>query len=92
MQLLQKIINAFLVVQPPHPLFVHFPIALITTAFFFLILAMWRKSSLLDKVAFANLALAAVSIFVTGAFGIRCNWERISGLQLGFGACHLSTD
>ena len=73
MALIQRIIHAFTVVQPPHPLFVHFPIALISTALFFILLALWRKSDLFEKIAFANLSLAAVSILVAGAFGIRDN-------------------
>ena len=73
MALIKEIIHALLVVQPPHPLFVHFPIALISTALFFLLLALWRKSDLFEKIAFANLCLATVSILVAGAFGIRDN-------------------
>jgi len=73
MALIQKIIHALLVVQPPHPIFVHFPIALISAALFFLLLAFWRKSDIFEKVAFANISLAAVSIIVAGSFGIRDN-------------------
>jgi uncharacterized membrane protein len=73
MALIQRIIHALLVVQPPHPLFVHFPIALISTALFFLLVAWWRKSDLFEKIAFANICLAAVSIIVTAFFGIRDN-------------------
>jgi len=73
MALIQKIIHALLVVQPPHPLFVHFPIALISTALFFLLLALWKKSDILEKIAFADLCVAAVSILVAGVFGIRDN-------------------
>jgi len=73
MALIQRIIHAITVVQPPHPLFVHFPIALISTALFFLLLALWRKSDLLEKIAFANLALAVVSILVAGIVGYRDN-------------------
>jgi uncharacterized membrane protein len=73
MALIQSIIHALLVVQPPHPIFVHFPIALISAAFFFLLLAFWRKSDILEKIAFANICLAAVSIIVAGFFGIRDN-------------------
>ena len=73
MALIQGIIHALLVVQPPHPLFVHFPIALISVALFFLLLAVWRKSDRLEKVAFVNLCVAAVSILVAGFFGIRDN-------------------
>jgi uncharacterized membrane protein len=71
MAFFNEIIHAFLVVQPPHPLFVHFPIALISSALFFLLLAFWRKSDLLEKIAFANMCLAAVSIIVAGIVGYR---------------------
>jgi uncharacterized membrane protein len=71
--LIQRIIHALLVVQPPHPIFVHFPIALISAAFFFLLLAFWRKNDILEKIAFANICLAAASIIVAGFFGIRDN-------------------
>ncbi len=73
MALIQRIIHAITVVQPPHPLFVHFPIALISTALFFLLVALWRKSDLFEKIAFANICLAWVSILVAGIFGIRDN-------------------
>ena len=73
MALIKEIIHALLVVQPPHPLFVHFPIALITTSLFFLLLAFWRKSDLFEKIAFANICVACVSILVAGSFGIRDN-------------------
>jgi uncharacterized membrane protein len=79
MALIREIIHALLVVQPPHPLFVHFPIALISTALFFLLLALWRKSDILEKIAFADLCVAAVSILVAGAFGIRDNAVLFKG-------------
>lgn len=40
---------------------------------FFLLLAFWRKSDLLEKIAFANISLAAVSIIVAASFGVRDN-------------------
>ncbi len=73
MDLIQKIIHALLVVQPPHPIFVHFPIALITAGLFFILVALWRKDDLFEKIAFADIALAAVSIIVAASFGIRDN-------------------
>jgi uncharacterized membrane protein len=73
MALIQQIIHALLVVQPPHPIFVHFPIALISAAFLFLLLAFWRKSGVFEKIAFANISLASVSIIVVEFFGIRDN-------------------
>jgi uncharacterized membrane protein len=84
MALIKEIIHALLVVQPPHPIFVHFPIALISAGFFFLLLAYWRKSDLFDKIAFANIALACVSIIVAGTFGILDNAARFKGTAPNF--------
>ncbi len=79
MALIKEIIHALLVVQPPHPIFVHFPIALISAALFFLLVAWWRKNDLFEKIAFANISLAAVSILVAGFFGIRDNLVLFKG-------------
>jgi uncharacterized membrane protein len=73
MALIQKIFHALTVVQPPHPMFVHFPIALISAALFFLLVALWRKSDLFEKIAWANISLAAVSIIAAGILGYRDN-------------------
>jgi uncharacterized membrane protein len=73
MDLIQKIIHAITQVHPPHLLMVHFPIALTGAALFFILLAILRKSEILEKVAFANISLAAVSTVVAGIFGIRDN-------------------
>jgi uncharacterized membrane protein len=62
-----------LYIQNPHTLFVHFPIALCGSALFFILLALWKKSDTLEKVAFANISLASVSTLVTGVMGIRDN-------------------
>jgi uncharacterized membrane protein len=79
MALIQRIIHALLVVQPPHPIFVHFPIALVSAALFFLLLALWRKSELFEKIAFANISLAAVSTIVAASFGLRDNLVIFKG-------------
>ena len=73
MSLIQKIIHAITQVHPPHAMIVHFPIALTGAALFFILLALWKRSDLLEKVAFANMSLAAASTIVAGAFGIRDN-------------------
>lgn len=62
-----------LVTQAPHTLFVHFPIALTGAALFFILLALWKKSDLLELIAFADISLAAVSTIVTAIVGIRDN-------------------
>lgn len=79
MTLIQTIIHA-LTVHPIHTLLVHFPIALTTSAFFFILLALVKKSDLLEKIAFANLSLAAVSTIVAGAAGIMDNIKYYGGL------------
>ena len=68
-----KIIHAVIFVHPPHTLVVHFPIALISAGLFFVLLALILKKDLLEQIAFADLALGAVSTFVAGALGIRDN-------------------
>jgi len=73
MDIILRIIHDLTQVHPPHPLFVHFPIALISAALFFILLALWRHSDLLERVAFANISLAAVSTIVAAIFGIRDN-------------------
>ena len=65
--------------QAPHTLFVHFPIALVSAALFFLLLALWKKSDLLEQIAFANMSLAAVSTVVAGIMGIRDNIVFFAG-------------
>lgn len=66
-------------VHPPHAMFVHFPIALTGASAFFIILALWKKSKILEQAAFANICLAAVGTIAAGAFGIRDNLVRYAG-------------
>lgn len=68
-----------LLTQPPHTLFVHFPIALTSAALFFILLALWKKSDLLEQIAFANISLAAVSTIVAAIVGIRDNIAFYNG-------------
>lgn len=79
MQFIQQILHA-LSVHPFHLLLVHFPIALASAAFFFILLAWITKSDTLEKVAFANISLAAVSTIVTGIAGIMDNLKYYNGL------------
>jgi uncharacterized membrane protein len=82
MILIQKIIHAITQVHPPHPIFVHFPIALTGAALFFILLALWRKSETLEKVAFANISLACVSTIFAAIMGIRDNFVLYSGAAI----------
>jgi uncharacterized membrane protein len=73
MDLILRIFHDLTQVQPPHPLFVHFPIALTSAALFFILLAEWKRSKILEQIAFADISLAAVSTVVAASFGIRDN-------------------
>jgi uncharacterized membrane protein len=72
MAFILQLIHA-LTTQPPHPLFVHFPIALTGAALFFIMVALWTKREILEQIAFANISLAAASTIVTAIVGIRDN-------------------
>ncbi|MBI5351696.1 MAG: hypothetical protein HZB50_03565 [Chloroflexi bacterium] len=79
MDLFNQIIYNIVEVHPLHPLIVHFPIALTSAALFFMLLALWRRSDELEQVAFANLALAAVSSVVAGITGMMDNKNTYDG-------------
>jgi uncharacterized membrane protein len=80
MDLVQRIIHALTQVHPPHTLVVHFPIALTGAALFFILLALWKRSKILEQVAFANITLAAASTIVAAIFGIRDNIVFYQGI------------
>jgi uncharacterized membrane protein len=79
MILIQKILHA-LSISPVHSMLVHFPIALSISAFFFILVALLRKSDTFEKVAWANISLAAVSSLVAGAAGMFDNLKYYNGL------------
>ncbi len=79
MEFIQRIIHALTELHPTHPMFVHFPIALTGAAFFFILLAYWRKSAALEQTAFANMALASVSTIVAGVTGYMDNVRNYQG-------------
>ena len=79
MDLINKIIYNLTQVHPLHTLIVHFPIALISSASFFMLLALLRRSDLLEKIAFANLSLATVGTLVAGITGMMDNVKTYSG-------------
>ena len=74
-----EIIHDLTKVHPPHAMFVHFPIALTGAALFFIILALWKKSKIMEQAAFFNMCLAAVGTIFAAAFGIRDNLVRFDG-------------
>jgi uncharacterized membrane protein len=79
MDFILRILHNLTQVYPPHPMVVHFPIALTGAALFFILLALWRRNGILEQVAFANLSLAAVSTIVAAALGIHDNLVSFSG-------------
>lgn len=79
MDLINKIIYNLTQVHPFHTMVVHFPIALTAAALFFILLALWRRSDLLEQVAFANLSLAAVSTLLAGITGFMDNINNYGG-------------
>ena len=79
MDLINRVIHALTELHPTHPMFVHFPIALTGAAFFFILLAYWRKSASLEQTAFANIALASVSTVVAGITGYLDNLKNYVG-------------
>lgn len=79
MEVIFRIFHDLVHVYPQHPMVVHFPIALTGAALFFYLLALWRRNEILEKVAFANLALAAASTIVAAAFGVYDNIASYDG-------------
>jgi len=79
MAFILEVIHDILYVHPIHTLIVHFPIALTGSALFFIILALWRRSTILEQVAFANISLATVSTLVAGLAGILDNTRFFGG-------------
>ena len=79
MDFINRVIHDLTSVYPIHPMFVHFPIALTGAAFLFILLAFWRKSILLEQVAFANIVLACVAIVVAAPIGYLDNLKTYSG-------------
>ena len=80
MEIIRQIIHALTQIHPPHALVVHFPIALISAALFFILLAIWRRSDILEQIAFANISLGAVSTLVAAILGIRDNIYFYGGM------------
>lgn len=79
MNIILRVIHDLLYVHPLHTLIVHFPIALTTVALFFILLALWRKSDLLEKIAFADMTLVTLSTIVAAIAGMRDNLMYFNG-------------
>ncbi len=86
MELINRIIYNLLEVHPLHTLVVHFPIALTGAAALFILLALWRRSPMLEQAAFANMALASLSTIAAGLTGMRDNFDIYDGAAPNAGA------
>jgi uncharacterized membrane protein len=58
---------------------VHFPLALSGVGLLFIVLAVWRRSDLLEQAAFLNITLVAISTVIAGLSGVRDNVIRYEG-------------
>jgi uncharacterized membrane protein len=59
---------------------VHFPVGLTGGALFFIIVALiWKRAKILEKIAFANIALAVPATIAAAIMGIADNINRYSG-------------
>jgi uncharacterized membrane protein len=79
MELINRIIHALTELHPTHPMFVHFPIALTGAAFLFILLAYWKKNSILEQAAFANIVLASLGTIAAGITGYLDNQKNYLG-------------
>lgn len=79
MDFINRLIHALTEVHPLHPMIVHFPIGLTGAGALFILLALWRRSRVLEQAAFANISLAAVSTVFAGLTGLRDNFLTYEG-------------
>jgi uncharacterized membrane protein len=86
MDVFNRIITALTVTHPLHPMIVHFPIALTGAAAFFILLALWKRSAMLEQAAFANIALASISTLAAGITGMSDNLSTYDGAAPNAGA------
>lgn len=80
MEFINRILYNLFEVHPLHTLVVHFPIALTGAALFFVLVALFRASKMLEQAAFANIALASVSTIAAGITGMRDNIDIYEGV------------
>jgi uncharacterized membrane protein len=79
MDLINRIIHALTDVHPLHPMFVHFPIALTGAGALFILLAAWRRNSMLEQTAFANITLAFFGSIAAAFTGMSDNMKNYDG-------------
>jgi uncharacterized membrane protein len=79
MDLINRIIHVLTEVHPLHPMFVHFPIALTGAGALFILLAAWRRNSMLEQAAFANITLAFFGSIAAAFTGMSDNMKNYDG-------------
>lgn len=79
MDFIERFITAVTELHPLHPMLVHFPIALSGAAFLFVLLAIWRKDALYEKMAYANLVLTVFGSIAAGISGMYDNQVNYLG-------------
>jgi uncharacterized membrane protein len=79
MEFIKRIIHALTDLHPLHPMVVHFPIALTGAAALFILLAVWKKSKVLEQAAFANIVLASFGTVAAGITGMMDNVKNYDG-------------
>lgn len=79
MEFIHRIPYNPLEVHPLHTMVVHFPIALTGAALFFLLVTLFRHRQILEKAAFANMTLAAISKIVGRPTRMRDNIDLYDG-------------
>lgn len=79
MESITGLFNTIFEVHPWHVPTVHFPITLTGVGLFFLLLALWQRNEALERAAFYNITLAALSTLVAGFTGYRDYVVRFEG-------------
>jgi uncharacterized membrane protein len=76
MDFINSLIYTIFTLHPIHAILVHFPIALSGAAFLFILIAWWKKNRDLEKAAYFNLILTALSSILVAGTGIYDNIVR----------------
>jgi uncharacterized membrane protein len=79
MEFLNRLFNALFELHPVHTMVVHYPIALTTAALVFALIALWRRSRVLENVAYYNTILASITSVLAGLTGLWDNATRYEG-------------
>ena len=79
MDIFERFIHAVTQLHPLHPMMVHFPIALSGAAFLFVLLALWKKDEIFEKMAYGNLVLTILGSIAAGITGIYDNQVNYLG-------------